>query len=235
MKPDFPSLFFPSRILLFLVAFSLVLAGCQSTDTDAQFGRDAAVIAKARQYGLVHVPARSPDIRIDLRYRTSENATGKPLYPSQMPCLLHAETIERLNRAQRILKKQGYGLLILDAWRPPESHRALWDAVQDPRWVVPPSDGLSLHCYGLAVDVTLVDAQGREQRMPSAFDEFSERAKSDYQGSDETIRANVIRLREAMTKAGFRAIEDEWWHFDIPEKIKVYRIHASTIGLELPQ
>lgn len=221
------------RLLLVAGVAALVLAGCATGGGD--FGRDTSVIAAAKRYRLIHVPTRLPDVKIDLRYRTSENVTGRPLYPADMPCLLHETTVSKLAVAQRTLRAQGYGIKILDAWRPPESHHALWNAVRDPRWVVPPSDGLSMHCYGLAVDVTLVDADGRELRMPSAFDEFSERAKSDYQGSDPEIRRNVKLLHDAMKSAGFRAIPDEWWHFDIPGQTRVFRVYASTLGLKLPQ
>ncbi len=201
---------FSRSLRLCLLSLGMIsLVGC-ATSGDRHFGRDADVISQAKRYQLLHVPAHLPDVSIDLRYRTADNVTGRPLYPADMPCLLHRTTIERLERAQRQLRRQGYGLKILDAWRPPESHEALWNAVQDPRWVVPPSDGLSMHCYGLAVDVTLVDAQGREQRMPSAFDEFSERAHSHYTGPDPEIRRNVTLLQEAMAAAGFRSIPDEW-------------------------
>lgn len=225
----------PWAIRACLGAVSLWLLGGCATPPAQDFGRDGDVITRAKRYGLVHVPTKLTSVMIDLRYRTSENATGRPLYPSNMPCLLHSATIERLATAQRILRQEGYGLKILDAWRPPESHQALWNAVRDPRWVVPPSDGLSMHCYGLAVDVTLVDINGKEQRMPSAYDEFSERAKTNYTGPDAEIRQNVERLQNAMKKAGFRAIPDEWWHFDIPGNTRVFRVNASSIGLKLPQ
>ena len=212
----------------------IALSGC-ATDSGRDFGRDGDVVNQARRYGLVHVPAKIPGIRIDLRYRTGANATGRPLYPANMPCLLHPVTVEKLAAAQRILEKQGYGILILDAWRPPETHAALWNAIKDPRWIVPPSDGLSMHCYGLAVDVTLVNAAGHEQRMPSGFDEFSERARRDYTGPDPEIRRNVALLQDAMRQAGFRSIPDEWWHFDIPGSTRATRVTAAQLGIRLPQ
>ncbi|MBL9152777.1 MAG: M15 family metallopeptidase [Verrucomicrobiales bacterium] len=224
-----PSPWFAALALL----AALALTGCESTPSSG--GPRGDVITEAARYGLVHVPAKIPGIRVDLRYRTSENATHRPLYPANMPCLLHPVTVERLARAQRLLEAQGYGILILDAWRPPESHAALWNAVRDPRWVVPPSDGLSMHCYGLAVDVTLVDASGRALRMPSGFDEFSERARRDYSGPDPEIRKNVAILHDAMREAGFRSIPDEWWHFDIPGTTRATRVTAKQLGLRLPQ
>ena len=113
------------------------LTGC-ATDPNSDFDRDSSVIVAAKKFGLIHVPAEIPSIKIDLRYRTRHNATGKPLYPQDMPCLLHRSAVDKVAVAQRILRRKGYGLKILDAWRPPESHRALWNAVRDPRWVVPP-------------------------------------------------------------------------------------------------
>lgn len=229
MKP-----FAPSLIACLGIPFGLLLGGC--VGPTGNYGRNSDVIAKAKRYNLVHVPEKVPGTRIDLRYRTSANATRRPLYPPDMPCLLHPVAVENLAKAQRILKDQGFGLLILDAWRPPESHAALWNAVKDPRWVVPPSDGLSMHCYGLAVDVTLADlASGRELRMPSAFDEFSDRAHTNYTGPDPEIRQNVRRLHDAMLQAGFRSIPDEWWHFDIPGRTVATRVTASDLGLKLPQ
>lgn len=227
----------PPRSSLAWILVPLFAAACATSDRGGggSDGRGGDVISQASRYGLVHVPAKVPGVRIDLRYRTPANATGRPLYPPDMPCLLHPATVERLAEAQRLLSRRGYGLLILDAWRPPESHAALWNAVRDPRWVVPPSDGLSMHCYGLAVDVTLVDAAGRPQRMPSAFDEFSERARRDYRGPDEEIRRNVGLLHDAMKEAGFRSIPDEWWHFDIPGPTRATRVTAKQLGLRLPR
>lgn len=213
-----------------------VLISCTSQPKPAPSIKGGTVLDKAKRYNLVHVPEVAPGVRIDLRYRTSGNATGKPLYPPNMPCLLNRSAAEKLARAHRILKQDGFGILILDAWRPPESHAALWNAVQDPRWVVPPSDGLSLHCYGIAVDVTMFDLKtGRAVPMPSRFDEFSERAKSVYTGSDSEIARNISLLRNAMIKAGFRGIADEWWHYDLPGRSRVYRVSAKDLGLKLPQ
>lgn len=217
-------------------AFLLViLIGACAGTSRTDFGRDSAVIKKAESYGLVHVPAKLPSVKIDLRYRTSENATGRPMYPANMPCLLHPKTVEMLSKAQSILQRKGYSIVILDAWRPPESHQALWNAVQDPTWVVPPSDGLSMHCYGLAVDVGLEDLHGNRLKMPSRFDEFSLRAKRDYTGPDPEIRKNLAVLQDAMERAGFRSIPDEWWHFDVPGRNHARRVSAATLGIDLPQ
>ncbi len=72
----------------------------------------------------------------------------------------------------------------------------------------------SNHNRGMAVDLTLVEASGKELAMPSGYDEFSERAHRDYTGGTETERKNRQTLQEAMEKEGFRGITTEWWHFD---------------------
>ena len=50
--------------------------------------------------------------------------------------------------------------------------------------------------------------------MPSAYDEFSERAHADYPGGTEEERLNRKTLREVMESEGFKGISTEWWHFD---------------------
>ena len=50
--------------------------------------------------------------------------------------------------------------------------------------------------------------------MPTEFDDFTEKARPDYQN----LPADAIRHREiltaAMVKYGFTPIVSEWWHFD---------------------
>ena len=93
------------------------------------------------------------------------------------------------------------------------AQRLFWALVPDPRFVADPKTG-SRHNRGNAVDVTLVDAKGRELDMPTGFDDFSPRA-----GHGETrLPARVIEnrrlLAETMEKTGFRRLQSEWWHYD---------------------
>jgi D-alanyl-D-alanine dipeptidase len=66
------------------------------------------------------------------------------------------------------------------------------------------------------VDVTLVDAWGRELPMPSSYDEFSGRAHRAYSGGSVEARHYRELLIDAMERRGFRGLETEWWHFDAP-------------------
>ena len=50
--------------------------------------------------------------------------------------------------------------------------------------------------------------------MPSAYDDFSERAHPAWTGGTEAERASRDRLRAFMEAEGFTVYENEWWHFD---------------------
>jgi D-alanyl-D-alanine dipeptidase len=162
---------------------------------------------------MVEVTRVCPSIFYELRYATPRNFTGQPIYPPHARCLVRQSVAVRLKHAQEELRPQGYGLKIWDAYRPAWAHALLWNSAPDPEFVASPDQGGSWHSWGASVDVTLVDRRGREQKMPTDFDDFTNAAKSDYRGGDERVAAHVQALRAAMKNAGFRGLRDEWWHF----------------------
>ncbi len=216
--------------------FSLILSLPIITGGQGLFDRDvnAAIYRKAKNFHLVPVEKAVPSAFIDMRYKIT-SAANRPLYRPEMPCLIHRSTAEKLNRVSKVLRESGYAIKIWDAWRPPEAHQALWDAVQDPDFVVPPSKGLSWHCYGISVDLTLVTLDGNPVAMPSDFDEFSPRAASHYTGGDPDIARRVTLLQNAMKDAGFRVIRSEWWHFDdMNVKGGIRKVTAADLGIRMP-
>lgn len=227
--------------LVIALLFASIL--CAPLMTGAQGGgfsffnrnAEAAIIRKAKRYNLVPVQEAAPGVFIEMRYKVT-SASGKPLYLEGMPCLVHRSTGEKIRAVNREMNTHGYALKIWDAWRPPEAHQALWDAVQDPNFVVPPSKGLSWHCYGISIDLTLVKLDGTPVAMPSDFDEFSPRAASDYQGGDPAIAQRVKLLQDAMVKAGFRTIKSEWWHFDdMKAQGGIRHVTAADLGIAMPK
>lgn len=162
----------------------------------------------------VMVRLRETDARcvIALRYATEDNLAGRALYGSG-DAWLRRETAGKLERAAHALAGRGLRLKVLDAYRPPSVQRALWEACPDPRFVAPPERG-SRHTRGGAVDVTLVDAEGRELEMPSEHDAFGELARRDALRVSEAARRHADWLHAAMIGAGFSGIASEWWHFD---------------------
>jgi len=223
-----------------LLASAVAILICIPMITGGQgglfFNRDpeAAIFRKAARYNLVPVKKVAPDVFIDMRYKVT-SAADKPLYREEMPCLVHESTGRKLRKVSNILESHGYGLEVWDAWRPPEAHHALWEAVKDPRFVVPPSKGLSWHCYGISVDVTLVKLNGDPLKMPSKFDEFSDRAASNYTGGDPDVAKRVSLLQRIMREVGFRTIQSEWWHFDdMKARGGIRRVTAADLGIRMP-
>ncbi len=214
--------------LITLLSFSFLQA------RDSATIRRLEILKKATALNLAPVDTMIPGIVIELKYASLDNFTGRALYPANMPCLLHRMTLSRLKRAQKILRRQKLGLKIWDAYRPPEVHRILWKSSKDSAYVVPPEMGTSLHCYGVAVDVTLVDRQGRPLQMPTAHDEFTTAASSKYTGGNPVILRNLTILQNAMKKAGFSTINDEWWHFTNMEPAAARVISAEQLGIQLP-
>ena len=178
---------------------------------------------------MVNVRAICPAIRIELRYSTSRNGVGRPVYLKGSRCLLRRGTAERLCRVQRRLVVQGLGLKVWDAYRPLSAQKALWEICPDPRFVAPPRRG-SRHNRGAAVDVTLVDSKGRDLLMPSDFDNFTVRAKVNYSGGTAAQRRNRDALHAAMAAEGFVPYISEWWHFHDPDW-RDYRILNLSLVL----
>ncbi|MDD2707293.1 MAG: M15 family metallopeptidase [Verrucomicrobiae bacterium] len=200
-----------------LIVFSLLLVGgCQVAPKRS----DAPLTVREQEF--VDMARMDPSIRLDLRYATTNNFTGKKVYPMAR-CLLRRPVAERLSEVQRELKAKGLGLKIWDAYRPISVQVIFWKIMPDERYVLQPvfENGKpvkgSKHNRGAAVDVTLVDARGREVEMPTLFDDFSERAGRDFQGNSPVARRNMKLLEEAMVRHGFVGYPTEWWHFDIED------------------
>ena len=183
--------------------------------------RQAATQQPPREQGeflafdLIEPITLDSGIRLDIRYATSNNFLGTPVY-TQARALLQRPAAEALVRAHRALAKQGYGLLIHDAYRPWAVTWIFWQATPADKhdFVADPAQG-SRHNRGCAVDLTLYDlATGRPAEMPSAYDEMSERAYPAYKGGSDAQRRLRDLLRSVMEAEGFQVYPFEWWHFD---------------------
>ena len=173
-----------------------------------------------------------PGIRVELRYATPDNFVGRDLY-SPLDCAwLHVDAADALRTSAEWLAAAhpGFSLLVLDALRPQRVQEQLWASLQGTNlleYLADPARG-SIHSFGMAVDITLVDAAGRELDMGTAFDDMSERS---HPVLEETLRArgalsaaaieNRTLLRAAMQHGGWRGINSEWWHFDCGDRERV--------------
>ncbi|MBE9012250.1 M15 family metallopeptidase [Pseudanabaenaceae cyanobacterium LEGE 13415] len=161
---------------------------------------------------LVDIRSINPRIALDIRYATTNNFVKQKLYP-QARCILRASVAQQLSQVQTDLETRGLGLKVYDCYRPLSVQKRLWEIKPDPDYVANPANG-SRHNRGAAVDLTLVDRSGKELPMPTAFDEFGDRANRSYTNLPAQVLKNRQLLEDAMVRAGFIPLSTEWWHFD---------------------
>jgi len=181
-----------------------------------------------RSADLVEITSLDPTIKLDIRYATTRNFLGTPLY-SQARAFLQRPAAEALVRVQRAIAQDGYGLLVHDAYRPWYVTKIFWDATPANKheFVADPAQG-SRHNRGCAVDLTLYSLRnGKPMTMPSLYDEMSERAYPTYAGGDAASRRLRDYLRAHMEAEGFSVYASEWWHFDYKDW-KSYAIQNAT-------
>jgi D-alanyl-D-alanine dipeptidase len=183
--------------------------------------KEALVVSPPRENGkfrdpdLVELVSLDPRIHLDIRYATTNNFLGTPLY-TQARAFLQRPAADALLLALHRLKPFGYGLLIHDAYRPWYVTKIFWDATppEGKIFVADPAEG-SRHNRGCAVDLTLYDLKtSKPIEMPGTYDEMSPRSFPDYPGGTSLQRWHRDLLRWAMESEGFTVYEHEWWHFD---------------------
>ncbi len=153
-----------------------------------------------------------PRIIIEMRYASENNFLRVPLYPVNK-CFLRRKVAHKLSTVQDWLEKRGKRLKIFDGYRPLHVQRKFWEFLPDERYVASPEKG-SVHNRGAAVDLTLLDSSGYEVMMPTAFDDFTEKAHWAFYDLSVEALANRALLRRAMELRGFNIHPHEWWHYN---------------------
>jgi zinc D-Ala-D-Ala dipeptidase len=161
---------------------------------------------------LVDIKSVNSNIQIDLKYATSDNFTGHVVYDFCC-CLLLEPVALQLSEVQKELETMELGLKVWDGYRPSAAQWKFWELIPDERYVSDPRKG-GMHTRGTAVDLTLITKEGIELLMPSAFDDFSEKAHEDYMSASPEAIKNRSLLRQVMEKHQFIGTFTEWWHFD---------------------
>ena len=164
---------------------------------------------------LVDVTTVLDNVKLDVRYATSNNFLNAPTY-SEAKSFLHRPAVMALNEANKRFNKMGYGILVHDAYRPWYVTKVFWDATEgDERNFVANPDNGSIHNRGSAIDLTLYELEsGKVIKMVGTYDEMSERSYPDYMGGTALERWHRRLLRHVMEDSGFKVIYNEWWHFD---------------------
>ena len=191
---------------------------------------------KMKEYGLVNVQTLDKEREVELKYATEDNFVGENMYGTLTTAYLLPHFAKKVVEAQRILRERHpeYSLLIYDAARPISVQRRMRSAVEGTPLQIYVADGKrgGRHNYGVAVDLTIVDGQGRPLDMGASFDHFGREA---WVGNDNDVTlaaykayverlskeglisaeaaANRTLLLEIMDAVGLRPYVKEWWHF----------------------
>jgi len=192
--------------LLFLLATACATTRPPVVSSQAEYDRLVAADPDKRLVEITDLPR-------DVRYATTNNFMHEQLYPVSKVFLRRPAAIA-LHDVERELAREGLGLKIFDGYRPYRVTVRMWKPIRNPDFVADPAKG-SRHNRGAAVDLTLIDLRtGRELPMPTGYDDFTPRARQDFNDLPADAIANRTRLREAMMNHGFDPLPSEWWHFD---------------------
>lgn len=176
---------------------------------------------------LVEITPQTHDVEIALAYATADNFTGAPVY-GRAACFLHPDAEALLSRAIILAAELGYRFKVFDAFRPSEAQWILWNHTPDPDFLADPRRG-SPHSRGVAIDLTLIDMQGTELEMGTAFDAFTERSHLGNIDISQTAQRNRHILVGIMTAAGWDYYRNEWWHYQVFDSRRYPLISDSVL------
>lgn len=191
--------------------------------------------APARGDALVDASRTVPSLQLDIRYAGRDNFVGAPVRGYEAPrCLLLRPAAEALAAVARDLAGDGYRLHVFDCYRPQRAVRHFVEWARGPddpaskQRHYPRVDKSALlgayiaetsgHSRGLTLDLTLARCGVGTCTlldMGTPFDFFDERAHTDSPLVSPLQHANRERLREAMSRHGFRNYPLEWWHYTL--------------------
>lgn len=192
---------------------------------------------------LVDLSKYDERIIIDLRYASDNNFMNRVLYDTINQLYLQREVVSKLIRVQDLLDSlhSGYRLKVFDGVRPVQVQREMWNSLDTiptsrrGKFVSNPSHG-SVHNFGAAVDLTIVNEKGVELDMGAGYDDFRKIAfpslERHYLINGELTQAQVKNrqlLRDVMRSEGFRNIPSEWWHFNAYSRTQSARLFPMLI------
>jgi D-alanyl-D-alanine dipeptidase len=183
---------------------------------------------------LVDATSVVPGLQVELRYASPDNFLHEAVYGDLAVCYLARDAAAMLARAGAALRAAhpDLRLHVWDCARPASVQRKMWAIVKgtpSQPYVADPAKG-SIHSYGCAVDITVASAAGVALDMGTPHDFFGRRAQPDaelelLERGELTAEqvANRLLLREAMLRAGFHPLANEWWHFDCATQAETRR------------
>jgi D-alanyl-D-alanine dipeptidase len=180
---------------------------------------------------------------VKMPYSTFDNFTGHNLYCDVQRAFLHKDAMEKLKWAVALLKKKepSYKFIIFDAARSNHAQEVLRAAVRGTPWqhfVSSPAKG-SIHAYGMAVDIGLLDEKGMLVDMGLPYDSFAfyagksgEKQALEQGLLTETQVKNREFLRSIMAQSGWISLSSEWWHFNAAPGDTIRAKYAQPLPLQ---
>ena len=202
--------------ILIIAFFGFITCGdCNSKEIETKF----------IEAGLINVHEVDETIKVDLvNSDPDKNFFRENFYNGLNKAYLRKEVAKKLALAHKYLKSEfpEYSILIMDAARPRGISKLMYEKMKGTKFekfVANPKKG-SMHNYGIAVDVTIVDENDKEIDM--GFTPFYKSTLSIYWGYaklkmfdlSEAQKHNRKLLSNVMKKAGFIPLSYEWWHFN---------------------
>ncbi len=160
----------------------------------------------------------STDFVYDMKYATEDNFLKAKVYDCA-ECFLRLQTVKALVKANTKFMRKGYRIQLFDCYRPLDIQKRMWKIVSNPEYVADPAKG-SIHNRGGAVDITLVDADGKELDMGTSFDFFGPEAGHYFDNLPDEVKENRLLLKRIMQKSGFVSFDSEWWHYNLKNASK---------------
>lgn len=195
---------------LFLICTFLGLVSCKSQTVTGFAAKNRPIVNDTT---FVNLKDYSNDFVYDMKYATSDNFLNAKVYDCA-ECFLRLKTVKALIEANDSFMKMGYKIKLFDCYRPLDIQKKMWEIVSNPSYVADPSKG-SIHNRGGAVDITLVDANGKVLDMGTSFDFFGIEASHNYLNFSPEILANRQLLKRIMIEKGFNFFDSEWWHYNL--------------------
>ena len=189
---------FSFLLLVFFSATTLLQAQNENAIADTTF---------------VNLKDYSADFVYDMKYATTDNFLKAQVYDCA-ECFLRLKTVKALVKANNEFMKKGYRIQLFDCYRPLDIQKRMWQIVSNPEYVADPAKG-SIHNRGGAVDITLVDSNGKALNMGTPFDFFGPEASHHFENLSNELKQNRVLLKQIMQENGFVSFDSEWWHYNI--------------------
>lgn len=197
--------------LIFPAIFSMVLLSCNSSLPVSVNSLNPR--PQENDTTFVNLKDYSDDFVYNMKYATADNFLKAKVYDCA-ECFLRLKTVKALVLVNKEFMKKGYRIQLFDCYRPLDIQKKMWAIVPNPQYVANPSKG-SIHNRGGAVDITLVDKNGKALDMGTDFDFFGVEASHNYEKVPEHVKKNRMLLRSIMTANYFNSFDSEWWHYNL--------------------